>query len=96
MVQVATYIYFLACREGVVRLRNSTYTYDNGLNTVSGRVDVCSNGTFLPICDVGWDDSDAQVVCRDLQGSNYSKQSSLSTACPLLCMECPIEIRYSW
>ena len=38
-------------------------------------MDVCSNGTFLPICDVGWDNRDAQVVCRRQYGSDFSKLS---------------------
>ena len=27
---------------------------------------MCMNGTYGAICDVGWDDLDAQVVCRNL------------------------------
>ena len=65
----------------MVRLRNLTSTY-NQLNTIHGRVDVCSNGTFLPICDVGWDNRDAQVVCNDIYGSDYS-ELSISLNCPI-------------
>ena len=56
-----------------MRFQNSTSTYDNGLRTIRARVDVCSNGIFLPICDVGWDNRDAQVVCNDNYGSDYRK-----------------------
>ena len=57
-----------------MRLQNETYDYGSLLNTVQGRVVVCVNGTYQPVCDIGWDDSDAQVVCNRRYGSNYSKR----------------------
>ena len=33
-------------------------------------MEVCVNGTYYPVCDEGWDDSDAAVVCNYL-GYNY-------------------------
>ena len=65
---------YTACFDGEIRLFNSNYTYDNGLQTVQGHVLVCFNGSYLPICDLGWDNSDAQVVCNQRFGSNYSKR----------------------
>ena len=29
-------------------------------------MELCLNGTYGAICDIGWDDSDAAVVCRSL------------------------------
>ena len=64
---------FLECTNGDIGLRNSTLALDRGetLVTYRGRVDVCVNGSFFPICDVGWDNRDAQVACRQLYGSNF-------------------------
>ena len=64
---------FAACYEGDVSLQNQTYDYNNGLSTIRGRVLVCVNGAFQPICDVGWDNADAQVVCNQRYGYRYGK-----------------------
>ncbi len=66
-----------ACIDGDIRLFNSNYTFDNGLQTVQGHVLVCFNGSYLPVCDLGWDNSDAQVVCNQEFGSNYSKRGTI-------------------
>ena len=47
-------------------------TYDNylgfvsgsGTSSVSGRAAVCQNGVFRSICDVSWDQNDANVLCN--------------------------------
>ena len=63
---------------------NSNYTYDNGLQTVQAHVLVCFNGSYLPVCDLGWDNSDAQVVCNQQFGSNYSKRDKIDMFIELL------------
>ena len=52
-------------------LQNQTYDYEGGVTVLGGTVLVCVNRTYQPICDVGWDDIDAQVVCNILYGFNY-------------------------
>lgn len=33
---------------------------------IGGRVDVCVDGSFRAVCDSGWDDLDAAVVCSSM------------------------------
>ena len=59
------------CYEGDIRLADQIYDYfyDNQtnryLNSYGGRVEVCYDGEYRPICDVGWDSVDAEVACRN-------------------------------
>ena len=63
----------LECTEGEIKFRNSMLTLDSGetLHTYLGQVHICINGGFLPVCDLGWDNHDAQVVCRQRYGDNF-------------------------
>ena len=47
------------CVNGDVRLANGTSSNE-------GRVEVCYNCVWGTVCDSGWNDKDAQVVCRQL------------------------------
>ena len=33
-------------------------------NLVTGYVEVCAKGSWMPVCDAGWDKREAMVVCR--------------------------------
>ena len=78
------FLFVADCSDGDIRLFNLNYTYDNGLQTVQAHVLVCLNGSYLPVCDLGWDDRDAQVVCNNQFGSNYSKRDKVNMIVELL------------
>ena len=59
------------CYDGDIRLENSTYSYIDGDYFYGGRVEVCYNGSYYPVCDEGWNYNEAAVVCNYL-GYGYS------------------------
>ena len=55
-------------------MANETYMYFENGSSYEGRVEICRNGSYGAICDSGWDELDAEVVCRQYYyGSGYSK-----------------------
>lgn len=62
------------CEEGSARLTG-------GLAAREGWVEVCHDETWQSVCDEGWNDVQAEVVCRELGfpslGQAYYNHSSL-------------------
>ena len=56
------------CTEGEIRVVD-------GISAYEGRVEVCINGKFGPICDNNWDNLEATVVCNQM---NYNSSGELS------------------
>ena len=48
------------CTNGDIRLRGT------GSTNSSGRVEICNNNAWGTVCDDFWDNTDANVVCRQL------------------------------
>lgn len=53
-----------ACNEFDLRLTNtSSHSQDTNF-MVQGNVEICINGTYVAICDLGWDSVEAQLACN--------------------------------
>ena len=82
---------YSACYDGQIRFENTNYSYVNGLYSYGGRVEVCSGDVYHPVCDEGWTDNDATVVCRYIgYGPPYYRELKILTIfCELtLCNRC--------
>ena len=48
-----------------------------GQNKLEGRVEVCQDGQWKTVCNDGWNDEEAQVVCRQLGFAEDSRSELL-------------------
>jgi len=64
--------------EGSIGVYDTQYESTSDFTDLyTARVDYCYNETFGGICDIGWDDADAEVVCRYIYGEGYCKYIAL-------------------
>ena len=67
-------VFFLvvSCDNRYIRLVNDSAQRVVIKDTLSqGRVEVCVNGRFNTVCDSGWNNIDASIVCTELGFSRY-------------------------
>ena len=58
------------CTDGAVRLSNN-----GNFTNFFGLVEVCLDGQFGVICDDGWDEREALVVCKELGYDKAARKS---------------------
>ena len=58
-----TFLFFLACTTGDVRLTGGS----SNPTSMSGRVEICLGGKWGTIADAAWNANAATVVCRQLR-----------------------------
>lgn len=56
--------------EGEIRT-NFTQTSNGPLGRFEGVFEVCVGGDLGSVCDIRWDETAAQAICRDQFGSSY-------------------------
>ena len=54
------------CNDFDLRLSNTSYTFEGSSFVYGGNAEVCVDGSYFAICDIGWDDRDAQFVCNSV------------------------------
>ena len=56
-----------SCTNGAVRLVGGGVSNE-------GAVEVCVNGVWSGVCGEGWDDKDAEVICKQLEFPTTSSE----------------------
>ena len=59
--------------DGEVNSGPFIYSYNGPLTSFEGPVEICVNGLYESVCDIGWDEVDAQALCRYQLGGNVGK-----------------------
>lgn len=74
LLEIVFLFLLVLCDNGYVRLVNDTAQSVLLKDTVSqGRVEVCVDNEFRTVCDSGWNNTDASIICTELGFSRYGK-----------------------
>ena len=55
-----------SCDDFDLRLVNTSFVLVDSNPAITGNVEACLGGSYISICDVGWDDVEAQLFCYAL------------------------------
>ena len=78
--------HFVGCEGNAIRLMG-------GQNKFKGRVEVCQGRKWKTVCNDGWDDNEAKVVCRQL-GFAEDTRSELSQF-DFVCLTCQYQMLFN-
>ena len=75
VIYIDTWFIVVECNSEAVRLVNPRSDLRKEVNErlLSGRVEICVNGTFRSICDKSWTDQEAALLCKELGFSQWGK-----------------------
>ena len=69
--EIIRFLLYTVCNDEDFRLGNERYgSTSDGYSFYGGRVEVCQDGVYGAICDIGWNREAAQAVC-DYLGYSY-------------------------
>ena len=71
---LAMHAYINTLHVTIETIRNGEVRLTNGLHKYAGRVEMYWNSEWRTVCNDGWDEFDAQVVCRQLNYLSTSVQ----------------------
>ena len=55
-----------SCDDFDLRLVNTSFVLVDSNPAITGNVEACLGGSYISVCDVGWDDVEAQLFCNAL------------------------------
>ena len=64
------------CAIIIIGCENEDIRLVGGVSGLEGRVEICLSNEWGTVCDQMWDDTDASVVCRQLQYASIGKKLS--------------------